>query len=81
MIVLDFSILTENLDMYLEGFKITITASLIALVASLFIGTLIAVMRIAPFKPLNWFGAAYVEFIRNIPLLIITFFFFIGHYV
>ena len=35
-------------------------------------------MRIVPFKPLNWFGAAYVEFIRNIPLLIITFFFFIG---
>nr|WP_110927927.1 amino acid ABC transporter permease [Bacillus massiliglaciei] len=76
--MLDFTIVTNNLDMYLEGFKNTLTASLIALAGSLLIGVLIAVMRIAPFKPLNWLGTAYVEFIRNIPLLIITFFFFIG---
>ncbi|MFJ7756017.1 amino acid ABC transporter permease [Peribacillus muralis] len=76
--MLDFSILTENLDMYLLGFKNTILASLIALVASLILGILVAIMRISPIKPLNWLGTAYVEFIRNIPLLIITFFFFLG---
>jgi len=76
--VLDFSILTENLDMYLLGFKNTIMSSLVALVASLILGVLIAIMRIAPIKPLNWLGTVYVEFIRNIPLLIITFFFFLG---
>jgi putative glutamine transport system permease protein len=76
--VLDFSILTENLDMYLLGFKNTIMSSLVALVSSLILGVLIAIMRIAPIKPLNWLGTAYVEFIRNIPLLIITFFFFLG---
>ncbi|CAH0151162.1 putative glutamine ABC transporter permease protein GlnM [Peribacillus sp. Bi96] len=76
--MLDFSILTENLDMYLLGFKNTIMSSLIALVASLILGVFVAIMRIAPIKPLNWLGTAYVEFIRNIPLLIITFFFFLG---
>ncbi|MBL3644374.1 amino acid ABC transporter permease [Bacillus sp. RHFB] len=76
--MLDFSILTENLDMYLVGFKNTIMSSLVALVSSLILGVLIAIMRIAPIKPLNWLGTAYVEFIRNIPLLIITFFFFLG---
>ncbi|WHX64742.1 amino acid ABC transporter permease [Peribacillus frigoritolerans] len=76
--MLDFSILTENLDMYLLGFKNTIMSSLIALVSSLILGVLIAIMRIAPIKPINWLGTAYVEFIRNIPLLIITFFFFLG---
>ena len=76
--MLDFSILTGNLDMYLLGFKNTIISSLIALVSSLILGVLIAIMRIAPIKPLNWIGTAYVEFIRNIPLLIITFFFFLG---
>jgi putative glutamine transport system permease protein len=76
--VLDFSILTENLDMYLLGFKNTIMSSLVALIASLILGVLIAIMRIAPIKPLNWLGTVYVEFIRNIPLLIITFFFFLG---
>ncbi|MGE7589973.1 amino acid ABC transporter permease [Peribacillus sp. NPDC101480] len=76
--MLDFSILIENLDMYLLGFKNTIMSSLVALIASLILGVLIAIMRIAPLKPLNWLGTAYVEFIRNIPLLIITFFFFLG---
>jgi aspartate/glutamate/glutamine transport system permease protein len=76
--MLDFSILIDNLDTYLEGFKNTIFASLIGLVGSFVIGVIVAVMRIAPIKPLNWIGTAYVEFIRNIPLLIIAFFFYVG---
>lgn len=76
--MLDFSIFTENLDIYLEGYKYTIIASLIALVGSFVLGTVIAVFRIAPFKPLNWLGTVYVEFIRNIPLLVVVFFFFFG---
>lgn len=72
--MLDFSILTDYMDLFLEGFKITIIASLIALICSFILGTLIAVMRIAPFKPLNWIGTIYVEFIRNIPVLVIVFF-------
>lgn len=76
--MLDFSILTSNLDLFLEGFKITIVSSVFALIGSFILGVIIAVMRISPIKPLNWFGTAYVEFIRNIPLLIIAFFFFLG---
>ena len=76
--MLDFSILIDNLDTYLEGFKNTIFASLIGLVGSFVIGVIVAIMRIAPIKPLNWIGTAYVEFIRNIPLLIIAFFFYVG---
>ena len=75
---MDFSILTENIDLYLEGFKYTIIASLIALVGSFILGTVVAIMRIAPLKPLNWIGSIYVEFIRNIPVLIIVFFFYFG---
>lgn len=76
--MLRFSILTENFNLYVEGFKYTIGASVIALIGSFLIGTLIAIMRIAPLRPLNWLGTAYVEFIRNIPLLLITFVFFFG---
>ncbi|MCY7541094.1 amino acid ABC transporter permease, partial [Bacillus pumilus] len=43
------------------------------MIGSFLIGTLIAIMRIAPLRPLNWLGTAYVEFVRNIPLLLITF--------
>lgn len=75
--MLDFSILMNNMDLYLEGFKYTIIASLIALVASFVLGTIIAVMRIAPLKIVNVIGTVYVEFIRNIPLVVIVFFIFI----
>ncbi|ATH92592.1 glutamine ABC transporter permease [Bacillus glycinifermentans] len=75
---MNFSILTENWEMYLEGFKTTILASVIALICSFLLGTIIAVMRIAPLQPLHWLGTAYVEFVRNIPLLLITFVFFYG---
>ncbi|MFD3446139.1 amino acid ABC transporter permease [Microbacteriaceae bacterium 4G12] len=74
----DFSVLTNNIDMYLMGFKNTVIASLIALGGSFIIGTILAVMRIAPSRPLNWIGAAYVEFVRNIPLILIVFIFYLG---
>ena len=74
--MLDFSILTENWDMYIEGFLNTIYISLIGLVGSFVFGTILAVFRIAPLKLLNWIGTIYVEFFRNIPLLIIAFFLF-----
>ncbi len=76
--MLDFSILTENWDMYIEGFINTIYISLFGLVGSFIFGTILAIFRIAPFKPLNWIGTIYVEFFRNIPLLIIAFFLFTG---
>lgn len=72
----DFSILTENWDMYIKGFFITIYTSLIGLIGSFILGTILAIFRIAPFKPFNWIGTIYIEFFRNIPLLIIAFFLF-----
>lgn len=76
--MLDFSIVSNNLDMFLEGFKNTLFVSFLALIGSFILGTIIAVFRIAPFKPLQWIGTIYVEFIRNIPILIILFFIFVG---
>lgn len=71
---MDFAILTDNIEAFLQGLKITIISSLIALLSSFILGTLIAVLRMAPIKFLNWLGTAYVEFIRNIPVLVIIFF-------
>src|SRR4051812_26098318 len=73
-----FSILTKYFDMYWDGFIATLKISLIALVASFILGAIIAVMRITPIAPLRWFATAYVEFFRNIPLLVIAFFFYYG---
>ncbi|MEH7235173.1 amino acid ABC transporter permease [Bacillus sp. JJ1562] len=76
--MLDFSILTTNFDVFMQGFFNTIKISVIGLMGSFVLGVIVAVMRIAPFKILNFFGACFVEFIRNIPLIIIVFFFYFG---
>lgn len=76
--LLQWNILFEHWDTYMQGFANTVKASLIALVASFILGAVIAVFRISPVKPLNWFGAAYVEFLRNIPLLLIVLLIFLA---
>ncbi len=72
----DFSILTKYFDFYMEGFVNTIYSSIIALIGSFVLGTVIAVFRISSIRPLRWAGTAYVEFIRNIPLLLVVYIFF-----
>ena len=68
--------LTNNIDMYLEGFKYTVMSSVIALIGSFILGVVLAIMRIAPIRILNWLGTAFVEFVRNIPLVLIAFIFY-----
>ncbi|MCJ8012020.1 amino acid ABC transporter permease [Paenibacillus sp. KQZ6P-2] len=74
----DVHVLINHWDRFLEGFIHTVESSIIALIGSFILGTLIAIMHISPYKPLNWLGTVYVEFIRNIPLLLVVFFFFLG---
>jgi putative glutamine transport system permease protein len=76
--MLNFSVLIDYYDLFLKGFYHTILASVLALIGSFLLGTFLAVMRIAPFKPLNWLGTIYVEFIRNIPLLLVVYIFYLG---
>lgn len=76
--LLDISILIDYQDVYWKGFFITLKASVFALILSFILGVIIAVFRISTVKPLRWFGTAYVEYIRNIPLLILVFVFYNG---
>ncbi|MFC5652605.1 amino acid ABC transporter permease [Paenibacillus solisilvae] len=75
---MDFSILTDHYDLYLEGLRNTIYSSVIALIASFIIGTVLAIFRISSIKPLRWAGTVYIEFIRNIPLLLVVYLFYLG---
>ncbi|MNI21576.1 putative glutamine ABC transporter permease protein GlnM [compost metagenome] len=75
---MEFSILTDYFGQYLEGFQGTVLSSVLALIGSFVIGTVIAVFRITSVKALRWFGTGYVEFIRNIPLLLVVYVFFYG---
>lgn len=62
----------------ITGVKITLLIAAVTLITSLFLGTLIAVMRITKIKPLRVLGRLYVEIFRNIPgLFWLLFFYFV----
>ncbi|WP_342564206.1 amino acid ABC transporter permease [Paenibacillus sp. FSL R7-0345] len=76
--MMDFSILTDYFSLYLEGFWGTVLSSVLALIGSFVLGAIIAVFRITTVRGLRWFGTGYVEFVRNIPLLLVVYIFYYG---
>lgn len=74
----DFDIIFRYFDSYMKGLGTTVLVSVMALVGSFLLGTVIAVFRITPSRTLRAIGAAYVEFIRNIPILLVVYGFYWG---
>ncbi|MFG2107946.1 amino acid ABC transporter permease [Micromonospora chersina] len=66
-----FRVLTDNQQVFLDGFTNTVKLFLIAAVGSLVLGTLLGAMRVSPVPALRAFGATYVNLIRNTPLTLV----------
>ncbi|MGI8425150.1 MAG: amino acid ABC transporter permease [Actinomycetota bacterium] len=71
-------VLTKNLPLFLTGYKNTLLLVAVAFAGSLILGTLVAVLRLAPVPILPALARAEVELFRNIPLVIQMSFLFIG---
>ncbi|MDN4595104.1 amino acid ABC transporter permease [Polycladomyces subterraneus] len=74
----DIAVLADYKQEFIDGFLVTLSASVLALGLSLAIGTFIAVLRLSGVRPLEILGTAYVEFFRNTPIVIQVFMFAIG---
>jgi putative glutamine transport system permease protein len=72
------AIALEFPELYFTGLWLTIQISIFGLIGATIIGTLVALMRVSPIAPARWIGAAYVEFLRNTPLVVQLFFYFLG---
>src|SRR5207245_6137881 len=55
---------------------LTIETALLAWVIALIVGTIIGILRSLPSKTASWIGFCYVEFFRNMPLLVQLFLWF-----
>ena len=64
------------LDMLLSGLVLTLKTAALAWVIALVFGSLIGVMRTLPSKAAGWLGFCWVEFFRNMPLLVQLFLWF-----
>jgi aspartate/glutamate/glutamine transport system permease protein len=73
-----WNVLVDNAGMLWGGLLMTLEISVLAFLLAMGLGITIAVFRVAPLGPLRALGTAYVEFFRNIPLLVQIFFVFFG---
>src|SRR5262245_27565547 len=69
---------TSNLPLFLDGFWATIRLTLLAGVIALVLALIVALCRVSPIGPARWLGTAFVEFVRNVPLLAHLFFWVYG---
>jgi His/Glu/Gln/Arg/opine family amino acid ABC transporter permease subunit len=60
----------------LQGLITTLEISLLACLLAVALGIVSGALRTAPFPPLRWISTFYVEFFRNVPLLVWMFFWY-----
>jgi His/Glu/Gln/Arg/opine family amino acid ABC transporter permease subunit len=66
-----WEVLTEHFPEFSSGFLVTVRLVVISFVIAMVVGTVVAALRIAPLRPLNWVGTVFVEVFRNTPLLVL----------
>ncbi|WP_412989782.1 amino acid ABC transporter permease [Pediococcus siamensis] len=71
------SIITNHWQDLLYGLGQTLLCSILALFFSLIIGSFFAIFEVVPSKTLRIIARVYIEIFRNIPLLVITMFFYV----
>ena len=62
--------------LFLDGVKYTLLLAFIAVTLGTVIGTLLAIMKMAKFKPISWLATAYIEIFRGTPLLLQLYLFY-----
>lgn len=62
----------------LEGLQITLYIFFIAIIFGFLIGLLMALLRLSPFKILNWISKIFVDAIRGTPFIVQLFFIYFG---
>ena len=72
------SVLTDNWELFRDGFWLTIRLFLVSGLFSLVLGTILAAFRVSPIPALRGTGTGYVNTVRNTPLTLVFAFLFFG---
>ena len=73
----DWSSIPGALPFLWDGMKISLEITVTAVIFGIVWGTLLAMLRLSPVKPLAWFAAGYVNLFRSIPLVMVLLWFFL----
>ena len=73
----DFDVIARSWQVLIfQGLAFTVQVTLLAMAGGVVLGTLLALMRLSPIKPLAWVAASYVNTLRGIPLVLVIFWFY-----
>ncbi|HEU0231083.1 MAG TPA: amino acid ABC transporter permease [Burkholderiaceae bacterium] len=72
------NVIWQNLPQILEGLRLTIQYSIVAIILMVAIGLIAALMRLSKIGILRWIASVYVEIFRSTPLLVQLFFIVLG---
>lgn len=71
-------IIMSALPFLIKGLQVTLYIFIIAILLGFLIGLVVALMRLAPIKILNWIAKFYVDAIRGTPFIVQLFFIYFG---
>ncbi|MDN3017327.1 amino acid ABC transporter permease [Neobacillus sp. NRS-1170] len=71
-------IISAALPILLKGLQVTLYIFVIAIILGFLIGLVVALLRLAPIKILNWIAKIYVDAIRGTPFIVQLFFIYFG---
>jgi len=69
---------SRYLPLLLQGAGVTVFLTITSMAAAIILGLPIALLRLYGPRPLRWAAAAYIEFFRGIPVLLLLFFIYYG---
>lgn len=72
----DFDIVFQSIPFLATGMWLTLKLTALGILGGLLFGTLLALARLSPFKPLSFVAASYVNFFRSMPLILVIFWFY-----
>src|SRR5690606_33078100 len=69
----DWSVIWQYREQLAEGVLITVLLTVITMAASIPGGIAVMLLRQSAFRPLRWLGTSFVEFFRNLPLILLIY--------
>ena len=72
----DFDVIQRALPYLWQGMQFSLGLTLLAMLGGIVLGTLLALMRLSPYKILSYPSGAYVNLVRSIPLILVIFWFY-----
>jgi polar amino acid transport system permease protein len=68
-----WEVLYQHAGSLVQGAELTVLLTVVTMLIALPGGALLALMRISPIAPLRWISTCFVEFFRNVPIILLVY--------